>query len=141
MVEKKEELEEWQEESIIMRQNLEDVDQGVRGGIFGSGQPARKYMNSVVEEIPDAVANPLPHPQGALPLHNQDLPKLVSNSSGDVDDQDPELWSPDDATLLTRLKYVDTSATKSVDEPAAEDPYVENMQAKRKVFASLLLIL
>ena len=68
MVEKKEELEEWQEESIIMRQNLEDVDQGVRGGIFGSGQPATDSLNSVNEETADALGNPLPQFQGVLPL-------------------------------------------------------------------------
>ena len=56
----------------------------------------------------------------------------MSNSSGDVGDHDPELWSPDDATLLTCLEHVDTSAAKFVDEPGAEDPSLEKCESEKK---------
>ena len=80
MVKDKEELEDLQEESIIIRQSLECVDQrvegsvfGVGGGISGSGQPVKDNMNFVDEEITDALGNPLPQLQGALLLQNQEL--------------------------------------------------------------------
>ena len=58
------------------------------GGTFGSGQPAYGDLNSVDEEIPDAVGNLLPQlPRSPLP-QSADLPELVSYSSGDDEDED-----------------------------------------------------
>ena len=43
-------------------------DQGIGGGHFESEQLAQEKMNSVDDEVPDAVVNPLPQFQGRLPL-------------------------------------------------------------------------
>ena len=84
-------------------------------------------LNFVDEATPDAVGNPLPQFEGVLLLRNEELPELVSNSSGDIDDQDLEPWCTDDVNFLSPLHL-----GNPVGEPTAVDPSDANYENKKK---------
>ena len=74
------------------------------------------------------MGNPLPQlPRSPLP-QSADLPKLVSNSSGDDEDEDhledgPE-WYPNDATPLNPLGVTDDFSEPSIDDPDYDPQHV-----------------
>ena len=108
---KKGKLHDLQDVSNMTWPDLQEGSQRVGGGDFGSGQQAQENIHSADERIPDAVGNPLPQLLGAVPLQNQELPELVSNSSGSDEDQyvleDGPEWYPDDATPTNPFGFVE----------------------------------
>ena len=74
--------------------DLDAADQGVGGGSVdlgggksGGAQLANGDPKFFDEEIPDAVGNTLPQLPRSPLLQSADLPELVSNSSGDDEDE------------------------------------------------------
>ena len=131
MVDQKEELQEWDEQSIIARQSLEGVVFGVGGGISGCGQPATANLNSVDEATPDAMGNPLPQFQGALSLENEELPKLVMSMTNILSHG---------VQMLSTLFLLFILVTLSMSQ-LLRIHLMHILRAKRKVFQSLFLIL